>query len=332
MGRQSKLNRDARGVWRSTINGTRYYFGCDRAKALGEWHRLMAEAGRPVRRDAPLTVAALILKYRLEFPAPDNKYRLADLDRLTGDTPVRDVPSDILAKLERAMRMCKSPLAPKTIIDRVRAAAKCLRWAADNGWTKTEFTMPKMRKPVRRTRDVEPTELAEALAALPKRAGRLCRFIAATGCRPKEARLLRWSEVNVEQGLCVLPEHKTAGQTGTERIIHLTPVALAILDQMPPSQRKGYVFPSREGEPYTAAGLRSILQRRMPGLTPYRLRHTFAQVASEQLSEQDLAKLMGHQDVETTRHYYSVRDARASQLASQLLLPQVASPADSPAP
>jgi hypothetical protein len=76
-------------------------------------------------------------------------------------------------------------------------------------------------------------------------------------------------------------------------------------------------------KPYSAAGIRSILKRH-GDVTPYQLRHTFGQLASEQLSEQDVAALMGHTDVETTRRYFEVKSARARAKAKCLVLPQVA--------
>ncbi len=51
------------------------------------------------------------------------------------------------------------------------------------------------------------------------------------------------------------------------------------------------------------------------------LRHTFAQTVSGQVTEQDLAKLMGHTDTKTTRFYYDVRDTRAVEVAGTIKFP-----------
>ena len=180
--------------------------------------------------------------------------------------------------------------------------------------------MPRFRKPVRQARDIAPETAATALAELPERAGRLLRFIASTGCRPKEARLLQWSQVELSAGVCTLAEHKTAASTGELREIYLTPDAVTVLAAIP--HRTGYVFLSRLGRPYSAGGLRAIWQRHIDA-TVYGLRHTFGQVGSEQMPEQDLAKLMGHTDTKTTRHYFSVKNARAREIAAAIVLPQL---------
>jgi integrase len=291
----------------------------------------MADAGNPRIAQQPLTVRGLIAEWLEAHPSRDNGYRIANLDAFAGTTTLDDLAPDVLVKLERHIRR---RLAPKTVIDRIRTASACLRWGVSQGWIRGEFTVPRMRKPVRQARDVEPDECAKVLSSLPVLAGRLLRFIAAVGCRPKEARMLRWSQVSLRSGVCILGKHKTAGQTGEVRTIYLTPAAVAVLNEIQP--REGYVFPSRLDRPYSASGLRSILRRHGEGITPYALRHTFAQVVSEELAEQDLAKLMGHRDVATTRHYYTVKDKRARSLASMLSLPQIApahleSPAEKPA-
>ena len=171
--------------------------------------------------------------------------------------------------------------------------------------------------------------------SMPDRARRVLSFAAAVGARPDEARLLQWPEVDLRTATCVLSEHKTARSTGKPRTLYLTRPAIAILKALP-GPRTGYVFLSRLGRPYTTAGLRSILRRRAP-ISPYQLRHTFGQIASEQADQQMVAAWMGHQDVRTTRHYFEVRDQRARAGAAKLVLPHLQSvrprsrPASAPA-
>ena len=94
-----------------------------------------------------------------------------------------------------------------------------------------------------------------------------------------------------------------------------------------PRGENDLVFPSRLGVPYTASGLRAILRRAAPGVTPYQLRHTFAQHAIDSgVATDDLAGLLGHSDVRTTRHYAKIRADRLRRVASGLTSPLPAGP------
>ena len=58
------------------------------------------------------------------------------------------------------------------------------------------------------------------------------------------------------------------------------------------------------------------------GITPYQLRHTFTQTASDsgQVPVEVLARLMGHTDAKTTGFYFKVHDRRAIQAAKTVNL------------
>jgi site-specific recombinase XerD len=93
---------------------------------------------------------------------------------------------------------------------------------------------------------------------------------------------------------------------------------------MPRTRPGDCVFLNNEGKPYKASGLRSIMRRHSGGKTPYQLRHTFAQNASEEGVAMDvLAKLLGHNRTLSTQFYYEVRDSRAVE-AVKTLKPRLA--------
>jgi hypothetical protein len=72
--------------------------------------------------------------------------------------------------------------------------------------------LPKLAKPVRKARDVEPGR-SRRIRDLPDNAGPILRFIVATGCgRPRRAPS-NGSTFRIDQNLCVLSEHKTADAT-----------------------------------------------------------------------------------------------------------------------
>ena len=208
-------------------------------------------------------------------------------------------------------------LKPETIRHWLRTATAVLRWAVEQEWVATMPKVPKLPTPMRQNRDVAPERLREILSALPERAGRILRFIAYTGCRPSEACRLDWSHVHLDLGVCILPVHKTAAKSGKPRTIYLTAEAADVLRGMRPAT--GPVFTNRYGRRYTPAGLRSILRRR-GGVTPYQLRHTFAQVASDTLTRDELAVVLGHKTDRTTGFYFEVRDKRAQAAVGNIRL------------
>lgn len=319
MARQPKPHKTTLGYYRCTIDGKQHHLGKIEREAWKKFHRLMAERGDTAPGHAVI-VTELIESWLRLHPGNDYRDRLISLIKFAGDTKLVQVDRNLLTAylvhLKRTTKQNGDPLATKTLVDRMATAKRVILWGNEEGLIADMPTMPKLPKPVRTARDVPAAELAETFANLPNRSGRILRFILATGCRPKEATQLQWSDVDLDRGVCIVHEHKTADKTGKPRTLFLTPDARRILDDMP-QKGEGFVFTSRFGKPYTTAGLRSILRRR-GDVRPYRLRHSFAQIASERVDEPVLAKLMGHKAVQTTRIYYEVRDKRATEAATSL--------------
>lgn len=137
-------------------------------------------------------------------------------------------------------------------------------------------------------------------------------FLYHSGCRPGEAALLEWADIDWERGLALLMCHKTARKTRKPRVIYLTPVALRLLLWMfrHDGHTRQRVFVNRRGNPWNRSNLalRMTRTRRRAGVPGevkmYGLRHRFASNAI--LSGIDLsmvAELMGHRCLSTTLHY-----------------------------
>ncbi|MCH8189349.1 MAG: site-specific integrase [Proteobacteria bacterium] len=141
----------------------------------------------------------------------------------------------------------------------------------------------------------------------------------ATGCRPGEARTLRWSEVDLNRKVCVV-EGKTTRRTGTVRTIALTPDAIRVLKDTP--RECECVFPSGNLRPYTRDGLKAMMRR--GGMnSAYALRHTFAQhMLDSGVAIEDVAEVLGHDDnLRTVLRYVKVRSARLLRVAAKLTSP-----------
>lgn len=337
------------GYWRVRINGQTHYLGkadgpAAERQARAAFHRLMARALADARGDRPLTVNGAIEAWLALNDKPVYPRWLREFQRFAGDVHLADVEPDLLTRYhvhlkrytfhrlgrvidhatgERAKLQARK-LTAETVRHWIRTARAVLRWSYDQGWARVLPKLPKLPKGAHAERDVDPADLWRVLDAIQGNAGRALRFMAAVGARPSEVCGLQWAHVHADVGVCVLPEHKTAERTDEPRALFLTDDAHEALAGMPPSA--GPVFRNRHGAPYTSGGLRAILRyaaRRVlkRTLTPYQLRHTFAQTASEKDVPVDvLARLLGHTTTRTTAIYYRVRDKRARGAAGSLKL------------
>ncbi|MFH1748158.1 MAG: tyrosine-type recombinase/integrase, partial [Planctomycetota bacterium] len=295
-------------------------------QARAKFHRLMATrlASDPgVQPDTIKGAAAIWITLNQN---PSNRQWLPRFVEFAGGEYLADIKQDLLTRYRVYLRGItyhrgnngpERNLSHETIRHYVRTATAVLKWAKEQGYMKVVPTPPKLAKRVPKDRDVDLNRLGEILDSLPERAGRILRFIAYTGCRPSEACRLEWRHVHLDKKLCVIDEHKTADETGEPRTIFLPDQAADILSTMAPTI--GPVFTNRFNRAYKSNGLCSIL-RRHGGVTPYALRHTFAQTVSDggEVPVEVLARLMGHTDTKTTGFYFKVRDRRAIQAAQTI--------------
>jgi integrase len=281
--------------------------------------------------------------------SPWRRQIVALYDRWAGKQLLDDFAPDHLEQFaawcaeQRRTATKKRPATPwstYTIAHAVHEAARFLAWLRERGLVDSAivFRRPRLDPTGYEPRDLSPEQLAGILAQLdhPKRrnVAPLLKFVVLTGCRPGEARLLRWEQVRLGQSIAILDEHKTRRQSRRvkTRTIYLGPEALALLRGIADPSPGGWVFPSRLGRPYTRDGLRAICTRL--GFYPYQLRHTFAQGMIDQgTSTDDVARLLGHRSVQTTAIYSQVRDQRAlAALTSHESPVQRALAAQSPPP
>ena len=155
-------------------------------------------------------------------------------------------------------------------------------------------------------------EIEMMIDCLPKWAANIFSFIAQTGCRPCEARSLKWKHVLFSHNLVKLESLKNAG---VERVFPVSDRLMDFLSKLQDGQIKhaeDYVF-SFDGKPIakdhlgnTVKKYREELELR-EGLSLYGLRHRYATVlATSDVNQDKIRQLMGHSSVKTTQRYVNM--------------------------
>jgi integrase len=152
------------------------------------------------------------------------------------------------------------------------------------------------RKPSRHDR--RPENQRTVFSAYVTAAIRLLLF---TGCRLREILHLRWSEIDFERGLLLLPDSKTG-----RKVVMLNAAALDVLENL--DQLGDYVI-AGDADDKPRADLKRpwdliTAYAKLAGVRIHDLRHTHASVgAGAGLGLPIIGKLLGHRNAETTARY-----------------------------
>lgn len=315
--------------YQTKMNGKVHYLGTDIAAAHRAFAKLISQ--HPGAIDRPTSVSELMEAWGTMFPDKQLKWSEAAAVGFGGSDRIDDVDPAWLKRF--TAKLISDSYKPKTVHHYVGYARQVFAWAVAQGWMDKAPLPAKLPRTIWEPRDVAPADIGAAFAKLPPIAKPILTFILETGCRPSEAMRLKWSSVDLERGVCVLTDHKTAKATGLTRTIYLTEASKAVLKEIVRDEESDFVFLSRFKTPYTRHGLHSILFRAAEkaevrvGL--YALRHTRLQSALDQgLPIEEVAGLAGHSGLVTIRAYARVRDSRLKTAASRLtaLLPAPKTP------
>lgn len=144
---------------------------------------------------------------------------------------------------------------------------------------------------------------------LPAWASQLFWFIAQTGCRPCEARHLKWEDVLFSQRLLRLKSQKTSQGM---RYIPVSDSMIQFLGGLSP-RPTGYVF-SFDGGQVSKDHLEKTVKKTREevglasGLSLYGLRHGYAtKLAAHDVNENKIRRLLGHTSVKTTQRYINMK-------------------------
>lgn len=154
------------------------------------------------------------------------------------------------------------------------------------------------------------------------RFAQLIRLLLLTGCRVSEIKDARWEWL---QGsvLRVPPEAHKTGQDGHPRLVHLTPPALAILQQLRSASNSDWVIQGDGDHPlvgYHKLWEELCATAKLTDLVVHDLRHSYASAAvSAGLTLKQIGGLLGHASPLTTDRYAHLIEEAAAAAAAKVI-------------
>jgi integrase len=184
----------------------------------------------------------------------------------------------------------------------------------------------------RRRRYLTREEMARLLVALDGFGGlgvrwrfaQLVRLLLLTGCRVSEIKDSRWSWL--QDSILVVPAecHKT-GRDGHPRLVHLTPAALKVLEQLRARSNSEWIIQG-DGN-HALVGYHKLWEELLANagiadLLVHDLRHHYASMGiSAGLTLKQIGGLLGHASPLTTDRYAHLVDEAAAAAASKVIIP-----------
>lgn len=335
MPRRSKPYYDqTRDQWILRHQGKKHYLAYGRENIAHAYSVAGQIMGEPLVNDEPTTVTQACDAWLRENPGDWVDDILAPLGKWAKGTNLDAVRADYLS--DYLKHLVRNGYAASTIRRQVRYARTVLKWAYARGYMTVPVPeLPTLPKIPKRRRDIPLSTLEKIWKHLPKQALPILTWMRWTGARPSEACRLKHEEIGEQ--IAELERGKTWKRTGEPRDIVMSAKALEVYRAQP--TKTGYVFLSRLGQPYTPAGLRSIIKRAalkagydLDG--SYRLRHTFAQqLVDAGASIDDVGAALGHEPgSRQTQIYARVRQARVKRAIAILDGQGSGHPAAEPAP
>jgi len=169
----------------------------------------------------------------------------------------------------------------------------------------------------------EVTRLGSALEELEaegvnSKAVNIARLWALTGCRREEIASLKWTEVNLAEGLLELDDSKTG-----KSVRPLGAAAVTLLESLPREPPSNFVFPAERGDTYFQGTKRiwakAIKKAKLPGVTPHTLRHTIGSTAISTGEALALTgAMLGHSNPRSTAIYAHVQNDPSRRAANRV--------------
>lgn len=198
----------------------------------------------------------------------------------------------------------------------MRLLVRVLNDAHKNGKCSRSFEWKPLKQKDRKKADpMSPEEVRKVIGKIDPHYHPIFWFLYCTGCRPGEAKALRWSDidedltqVSIERGRVYGKDGST--KTGKFRSVPLNKKIRAVLKSMERGADDGFVFISKGGNPINghldriwrnAAAKAGIRHR-----PSYNLRHSFGSAALYNgVAMPVVSRILGHADMATTMRFYA---------------------------
>jgi integrase len=196
----------------------------------------------------------------------------------------------------------------------VTAVKRAFNWAEAEGVLPTN-PVKKVPKPRAKSRDriLSAEERREILSAIKDQQFKDFVFaMEETGCRPSEVARATAADVDLEQGVWVLQQHKTRKKTGKPRVVYLTPAMVDLTRRLMALHPDGPLFRGPRGDrPFSRNGIRCRFRRlreklpHLKGVISYSYRHSFATDAlANGVGAVEVAELLGHKGTAMLMQHY----------------------------
>ena len=145
-------------------------------------------------------------------------------------------------------------------------------------------------------------------------------FLSSTGCRVSEICELNRDQVDLINKRCVVH-----GKGNKERTVYIDPVTAMLIQNYFDTRKDDAdaLFANRYGERFQTGGIRELMKRleersNVTHVHPHKFRRTYAtNMARRGMPIQTIAKLMGHDNVETTMTYVVMNEEDTRQAYRQ---------------
>lgn len=227
-----------------------------------------------------------------------------------GDTPVGEIDTAMVLEVINPIWLTKTETAKRvrSRIELVLSYAKVKGYRSGENpaiWRgHLENVLPKPGKiaPLRHHPALPYDQMSEFMGKLRQHKGvsMLClEFVILTACRSGEALKAKWSEIDEEKGVWVIPAERM--KAFREHRVPLSGAALAVLKEARKICQGEYVFPGvRSGKPMSDMSLSMLMRRIQSGLTVHGNRSAFRDWAAEvthypgEMAEMALSHVVGN--------------------------------------
>lgn len=249
-----------------------------------------------------------------------HKRTIVGFSSIFPDLSTRDIKCRHLEEFQ--LELCKRKIVSNTVNDYMARLKKIFVWGVRQehmrqsvlGFFDLIDRVDESWSGIQRTEKVKPLpdELIDPiLADVPKTVADLIRFQLLTACRPSEARLLRFCEIQISDGVWLYTpaQHKTSHR-GKTRVIPIGPRAQQIIEPHQGRDPNSYVFHSGDpAYPYKKDSYSRSIRRACERLgfeehwTPNQLRHTAATRIRNEFGIETAQVILGHSHLRTTEIY-----------------------------